>query len=151
MIVDTASNIGRYASMSEDFKKVAELLASVDFAAIETGMYTVEGSGVYYMVQEPTLKTRENAKWEVHNKYIDVQYNVGGTVEIMDYAPRASFDEFVFPEDSDVAFSSQEPVRTEVNVEEGSIVVFFPEDAHRPGMGDGSAKYRKVVFKVPVF
>ena len=127
MIYDRIENIETYTAISERLAKGLRLLRTTDFSAMEAGKYEVDGTELYYMLQCYQSK-EQNDKPEAHKKYIDIQYISAN------------------PE-GDIWFYHG-PV-TGIKMEKGNFAVFFPQDAHAPGIATGDpAPVKKVVVKV---
>lgn len=147
MIVDTLANRHLYAGLGKRIAAALDLIAAEDFRAQAAGKHEVEGASLFYLVQAYTTKPVEQASWESHRKYLDVQYIVEGT-ERMGWAPVSSL-RVTKPYDSagdaalykgDGAFLTAGP---------GTFFLLWPDDAHMPGIAAGSpAPVRKVVVKV---
>ena len=109
------------------------------------------GDNMFAIVQEYFPKDREGALLEVHEKYIDIQYIVSGN-EVIDVAPLKNMTVTKpYNAESDAAFGDVAEF-SELKASPERFFIFFPADAHRPGMKDGndSVLVRKVVVKVPV-
>ncbi|HWR22719.1 MAG TPA: YhcH/YjgK/YiaL family protein [Feifaniaceae bacterium] len=151
MIFDTIENISRYATLGEHFAEAAKLILSTDFGAMEPGRYSVDGSPVYYTVQETTTKPFSETKWEAHHQYADIQIALEDG-EIIGYAPRAKLDgwQAEIP-GKDIIFAENDRVGTPLIMDRRSFAIFFPQDAHRPCQAAAQGrKLRKAVVKVPV-
>ena len=61
-------------------------LQNHDVAAMEPGVYEIEGQDIYAQVFDLTTAPRAEKKPEVHKEYIDVQYLAAGE-ELLGFAP----------------------------------------------------------------
>lgn len=117
------------------------------------GRYEIDGDKVYALVQSyQTLVINENAKYEAHRKYIDVQYIASG-VEIMGWAPldKMQVNKEYNPEKDVVLGTCQPSLATLARVEAGQAAIFFPQDAHAPKLAcGGPAAIKKIVVKVAI-
>ena len=88
-------------------------------------------------------------KWESHNKFVDIQVMIEGE-EKMGFAPLETMKVTEqYNEDKDVQIL--EGTGDYVTARPGSFTMFFPHDAHQPGIAIGQAcKVKKVVLKVKV-
>ncbi|MCM0649347.1 YhcH/YjgK/YiaL family protein [Clostridium swellfunianum] len=149
MVFANIKDYEKYESLHENFKKVFKFLNREDLAALLPGRYEIDGDDVFALVQEYETKELEGAKYEAHQKYIDVQYMVVGT-EKMGYFPVEGLSEFS-PYDIDKDFMLLEGVNNLSLLRSRELFIFFPEDAHMPGiMLNKREKVRKVVIKVKV-
>ena len=147
MIIDRLKNAALYSADAR-LARAFEYLAAKDFSQMEPGRYEIDGAKLFALVQWNETKPAETAKFEVHRKYIDVQYVVQG-VERMGYAHVESLRPAT-PFDAEKDFMLLEGKGDFVTVPAETMVVFFPEDAHMPGImtGPRPESVRKVVVKV---
>jgi YhcH/YjgK/YiaL family protein len=126
-------------------------LKNNDLKALEIKRHDIDGNNLYATVSEYTTKNLEDAKFESHQKYIDIQYVVSGTEQIS-VAPQTSLKEVLTPYDpaKDIEFMSVEKQNDFVATPE-RFFIFFPSDLHRPGVKTGeNSQVRKLVIKVAV-
>lgn len=148
MIVCTVKDLEKYIALNKNFTTVVEYLKNNDIATLPLGRTDVCGDEVFISSQEFEGKTKEAAKLETHVKYIDIQMPFS-TVENIGWR---SLDNLTSPsqpynENDDIAFFD-EPSTSYVTLSPGECVIFFPEDAHAPGIAEG--KLRKAVIKVKI-
>jgi biofilm protein TabA len=148
MLLCRKADLGRYTILNSRFAALARLLETQDFAVLPEGRHDLCGDDLY-VVSAPHAVTRPSAPLEAHRCYIDVQLVLGGTEE-MGWAPLASLSTEAEPYDAerDIIFFREPPLSVH-RVTPGCLVVFFPEDAHAPLLGDGH-RVHKCVFKVRV-
>lgn len=72
MLRGTMTHIDRYTALSPLFAEVMSELQSIDWSAREYDRYEVAG-GKAYVIYNLYPQAGENATYEAHNKYIDVQ------------------------------------------------------------------------------
>ena len=145
MIFDFLTNSYLYSDISARMDIAFDFLNHTDLTALPVGRIDLEGDHVYVLVQEYTTKPLEEGKWEAHRRYLDVQYMLSGC-ERIDFAllDTMKLGEY-FPEKDFQAMSGS---GNALNVVEGSFVVFFPQDAHMPGLTvDAHSQVKKVVVK----
>ena len=124
-------------------------LQNHDVAAMEPGVYEIEGQDIYAQVVDLTTAPRAEKKPEVHKEYIDVQYLAAGE-ELLGFAPDKGGRPIAeaHPE-NDLYFYENAPDEVLLKATAGSYSIFFPNDIHRPGvMADAPMKIRKAVVKV---
>jgi YhcH/YjgK/YiaL family protein len=148
MIIDSILGLERYRKMNDGFEKAFKFLRSNDLLKIETGSYEIDGDNVFAMVSENDLKNIEDAKLEVHDSYIDIQVPISAN-EIFGWKDRAMCNtgEGQYDDKKDIAFFDDEP-EVFCTVNPFQIVIFFPNDAHAPLIGNG--KIKKIVIKVKI-
>jgi len=147
MIIDRIENIYLYRGLTNRIDYVINLLESRDFTSECPGKTLIEGDYLYYLVQEYQTKPECEAKLETHNRYIDIQFMLLGA-EKMGYANKNTLTPTTdYNEITDIQF--HEGVYSDLIVQEGCFALFFPEDAHKPGMEiDMTQKVKKIVFKI---
>ncbi len=150
MITDTIKNRNLYAAISPRIKTALDYLADTDFSGVEPGRYEIDGQNLYVMVQQYDTIPKEQAKWECHRNYIDIQFIVEGVEQIgfsnvenmkilVEYDPVKDIE--ILTGDGDY-----------VTLDRGSFGIFFPQDAHQPKVAPDniSGKVKKVVAKVKI-
>jgi biofilm protein TabA len=140
-----------YFKNSLRWEKAFTFLKDNDLAKLEVKRYDIDGDNLFATISEYTTKNDDAANFEAHRKYIDIQYMISGT-ELMNIAPLETVTKILVPydEQKDIEFMS---VKNIVNHRASSdnFFIFFPDDAHRPGMKDGAnTMIRKVVIKLKV-
>jgi YhcH/YjgK/YiaL family protein len=148
MIIDRIQNAGLYAA-DQKLARALQYLAKTDFTKMAPGKVEIDGTALFALIQTPTTRAKESAQFEVHRKYIDVQYIVEG-VEIMGYAHLSALSTITpYNTENDAEFLIGEG--NFITVRAGFFVVFYPEDAHMPCLACGQPKpTRKVVIKIAV-
>ena len=140
-----------YFKNRERWDKAFSFLKTSDLQGLELKRYDIDGDNLYAPVSEYLTKNEEDAKYEAHRKYIDIQYIINGK-ELMGVAPISQKKEILEPYDStkDIEFLTVTGGENYLALP-GRFFIFFPEDAHRPGLKDGeNSPVRKIVIKVKV-
>lgn len=147
MIIDLLSNVGLYAGLDRPLVVALRFLRETDLDALPLGKHEIEGTRIFAVVAEYQTKPIEQAAWEGHRKYWDVQYVAAG-VERMGYVnierakPRTPYDA-----DKDLEFF--EGAGNFLTVHAGMFAIFSPRDVHMPGLvAGGPTTVRKIVVKV---
>ena len=91
-------------------------------------------------------KTKEEAKLETHNQFIDIQIPLSG-VEVMGYTPRTDLPEEAYNAEKDITFYKG-LAKDYLTITPGMFAIFFPQDGHAPGVTPDGVK--KVIVKVRV-
>jgi len=136
-----------YFKNQERWDKAFEFLKNSNLSTLEIMRYDIDGDNLF----EYITKNEEDASFEAHKKYIDIQYVITGK-ELIGVAPIALKDETLEEYDAtgDIEFMT---VSSSVDhaATPDRFFIFFPGDAHRPGLKDGdNDKVRKIVVKVKV-
>jgi len=148
--IDRRSFALHYYEHKETWDKAFAFLKNTDLTALPAGRVELGGK-LYANVNEYEPKDREGSVFEAHQEYIDIQYVIEG-YEAIDIAPLENTTiTKPFDPNIDALFCTTSEF-TELQAVPGRFFIFFPDEAHRPGMKDGdeSVSVRKVVVKVPV-
>jgi len=149
MIIDTIKNAAKYFSVHPLFKNAFEFISQTDLANAESGKSDI-AEGLKAIFSDSPGKTKEAsiAKFECHNKNIDIQFCIKG-VETIGWKPRESCKKpnGEYNDEKDVAFFNDAPDMY-FQLTDGQFAIFFPEDVHAPMIGDGEIK--KLVIKVKI-
>lgn len=127
-------------------------LRDTDLESVAPGKYVLDGDHVYVLVSEGNTKDLKDTKWEAHLKYIDIQYVIKGKEKI-GVATLAKADRMEpFNSGKDIGFFNLPESEGKYYVAEpGKFFIFFPQDAHRPGVrAEESEWVKKVVIKIAV-
>lgn len=150
MIFDNLKNCEQYYEL-KGLKKGFEFLINSDLKNLKDGRYEIMGDKIYANVQSLSTKPKEERKWEVHRKYIDIQYVISG-FECMGYGILKDFREIIedYDDDKDVEFLNGSKFNY-VNVEEGYFTVFYPNDVHAPMLAvKEPLNIKKVIVKIAI-
>lgn len=146
MVIDRLENLEKYASLNPLFAKAMEYLKNTDLNAQELGKVRLQGDDLVVNFSQTQPKAKEDAKLETHNQFIDIQIPLSG-VEVMGYTPRESLPEAAYNEKDDISFYPG-LAESYIPVKPGMFAIFFPQDAHAPGVSPDGVK--KVIVKVLV-
>ena len=150
MIATPLAYLGRYKPLSPNLAKAISWLEAGGWDALPEGRHEIAGTEVYALVSRYNSKTPEDARYETHRDYIDIQVVVSGQ-EIVE-ARTAEGLVVSVPYKPDIEyFATPEPGTChKLLLSPGTALIFFPEDAHRPGLARGGVPepIHKVVLKV---
>jgi len=148
MILDLLENSTRYVNLNPRFKQAFDFLKTSDWLKLPLGIMELDGKNLYVNVQEIEGKTPELAIMETHNQYIDIQVPVSGT-ELMGWIPRKNLKQVMkeYNAEKDVTLYADKTTDL-LKVQPSEFAIFFPEDGHQPGIGEG--KWKKIVIKVSI-
>ena len=151
MIFDSAKNLDFYKSLGVDgrYEKAVDFLKNTDLESLAPGKYEIDGKNVFANVTEYTTVPWEEAKYEDHHNYTDIQYMISGS-ETMTYARIDELAEKVpYNEEKDVVFYDNENPGLKVVVKAGEYMIFNPWDGHKPKAAAGEpAMIKKVIVKI---
>ena len=144
MILGNIKTFKSCGMVSADLEKYIEVLKSIP-ADVANGRHELS-DGAYYNVFDVTQGDAATKEFESHKKFIDIQFILEGT-EQMEYADLETLTVTTpYVEKDDYALETGKGIMLTLSA--GDFAVFCPEDAHKPGCGNG--KSRKAVVKVPV-
>jgi len=148
MILDSLKNAASTLALNPLFKQAFDFIQKNDLSKMELGKTILDGDKLFISVMEIDGKLPEAAKMESHVKYIDIQVVISG-VETMGWTAIEHCTEAIEPynAEKDLQFFADKP-STLITVHPGEFAIFFPEDGHAPGIGNGLIK--KAVVKVLV-
>lgn len=149
MIVDKIENYAKYAHLPRGIVQAIEYIGSTDFTHVQSGQYELDGRKIVSIVQRYSTKLPEQAKWESHRKYIDVQFMAGGDERCgfirLENAPPVKTP---YSDEKDVIF--YEPGTEYFEAPMGTMMIFYPEDIHAPSLVTGNPPVPREVVKVVV-
>lgn len=150
MILDKLENADRYFQCSERLEQAFRFLMDNDLDELPACKIRLDSDDLYVNIIDFQGKEEAKCKMEAHKDYIDIQFIVNGEGEKMGWKPQEDCQEILneYNEQNDVEFYKDKAVSS-FTVPAGSFAVFFPEDAHQPGIAPGKT-YRKVIVKVKV-
>ncbi len=67
-----------YFQQKERWDKAFTFLKESDMTNMELKRYDLDGNNLYALLSEYMSKNEENARYEAHRKYLDIQYVVSG-------------------------------------------------------------------------
>ena len=150
MIIDTFDNASKYFSVHPLFAKAFQYIQQTDLDTIEMGKYEIDGDNLKAIFSNKKGMTAAEsvAKFECHNKHIDIQLCING-VEQIGWKPRekCKMENGGYNEEKDVQLYNETPDMF-FQLTNGQFVIFFPGDVHAPMIGD--AEIKKLVIKVKI-
>ena len=148
MIIDSIENASKYYGIHPLFERAFAYINATNLENTEGGKYEIDGDNLRAAFSNKTGMTAEEstAKFECHNKHIDIQLCING-LETIGWKPRSkcTSSKGEYNPDKDVSFYNDTPDMF-FQLTNGQFAIFFPEDVHAPMIGDGEIK--KLVIKV---
>lgn len=134
-------------SSSEDWNAALDFLTKKNLKEIPAGRYELTKNGAYVNVQEYVPDSSEH--FEAHKKYIDIQYVISGK-EFIEYIDASNLKPTIpYNEENDVRFYDSNSYSKKL-ADSSVVFIFFPNDAHKPGINAGqNDTVKKVVIKIP--
>ena len=137
-------------TLQEKIKEALDAIEKINFDEAELGKHVIN-EDVFLLLQKYYSKAPEEARFETHNNYIDIQYVVEGK-ECLEIAPKTIMEvtESYDPE-RDLEFYKDVENATKIVLTDGGYVIIYPTDAHKPGVRvDESTEVKKIVAKVRI-
>ena len=149
MILDRIDQRKKYAGLGMGIPDALDYLAQTDFNAISSGKQVIDGERPFAVVQRYRTKPVSDARWEMHRRYLDVQYIARGS-ERIGYVPWSESlpVEEVYDPERDVAFYEASGVLLPVSA--GMFAIFTPDEVHAPCLSPGESTPAGEVLKVVV-
>ena len=148
MVLDSIENATRYVGLNPLFEKAFQFIKQLDASNLPDGSFEIEGDSLKGSVVSADLKSRTEARLEIHRRFIDIQIPVAKE-EIFGWRSLKTLNDPMgeFDSQNDFQLFDDEP-SAYIRVNPGQFIIFFPEDAHTPLIGEGNT--RKVILKVSV-
>ena len=144
MVIDNLKNLRNYETLHPLFGKAFDFIESTDLMALEPGKIVLIENELFVNVCQWEPKTKEMAKLETHNEYIDIHVPISGE-EAMGYTQRADLPEAEY--DAAVDMTLYDGLAADyITVKPDMFTLFFPEDGHAPGITPVGLK--KIIIKV---
>ncbi len=144
MIYDKLEYVSKYRGISQNLDKAIDWLQNNSVDTLPLGRTEIDGESVFVNVMNAQTRSQQEAQFEVHEKYMDLQINLQGEERF------ATGDKTcdVTPE-TDVSLC-QGKVQTEGNLGAGWFALFLAKEPHMPTLNpaDTAVGVKKVVFKI---
>lgn len=151
MIFDQAKNLDFYRNLGIGgrYAKAIDFLKNTDLASLADGKYEIDGKDVFANVMTYATLPWEEAKYEAHENYTDIQYVISGT-EVMTYAPAGALNiKIPYHPEKDVTIYDNANPGLQVTVNAGEYMIFAPWDGHKPKASSGTpSEVKKIVVKI---
>lgn len=145
MIFTRTENLRRYISSIPELEKIIKLVEGGKLLDAPLGEHVTE-SGIKYNLQEYAPKEEKNSIYEYHKVHLDVQVMLKG-IEKCKHSLMKGDPDSVNDESDSAEIESE--ADEECLLKEGTSVIYFPLEVHKPGIKVTDGINRKVVFKVP--
>ena len=147
MIVAHLRDAANYTTLGEPIAAALNYLAHTDFAPLPVGKYPIRGDKIFALVQRYQTKPGSQGKWEVHRKYIDVQYLAHGT-ELIGFGNPADMN-VTQPYSPDTDAELLHGRGDLLTLTPGMFMLLFPREPHMPCLAaDAPAEVTKIVVKI---
>lgn len=145
MIKGNISNIENLSNLPDTIINGLNYIKNTNFSSLKDGKIFIDGENMFVNIQ--TYMTKEDANYEAHRKYADIQYIISGSekIGVTDYKTCSTV--IAYDEVNDIEFLSGNG--NDIILKEGEFLILYPEDAHKPSISiSESTQVRKAVVKV---
>lgn len=144
MITDKISNFYKYSKL---FPEAFKIIQENDLFKFQPGRHPVN-ENVFILVNEYETNLQPKTQYENHHEYVDIQLLLQGQedigyAEVSELKPVKSYD-------SEQDYELLEGEGNLLTLHYGSFIIFFPGEAHQPGIANcnTTSSNRKLIFKV---
>ncbi len=131
------------------YQKALDYIQHTDLNSLEYGTHEIDGKNLYVIVKEFELKKPEEAVFEVHDHYIDIQIPINGD-EGFGICPRSELKQPLGEYNAEKdKYKFSDPVKEIVTVKAGDQIAFQPHEGHAPLIGEGKVKVATFKVRIP--
>ena len=148
MIKDKLENAQIYYGLSKDLETGLKWLENSDLTNLSDGRYDISDK-IYANIQ--TYETKDDALYEAHRDYIDIQYVISGEekIGVTDYNNCKTV--IAYDKEKDIEFLDNKTDDEYFSLHSGEFMILFPQDAHKPSIClNKKTNVKKVVVKVNI-
>ncbi len=151
MIFDNKANLDCYRSLSRNFATAVDYLKTADLKALEPGKIEIDGKEVYANVLSYETIAWEDARFEAHEHYADIQYMIEGS-ELYNYVPKALLTpKDAYNAEKDVIHYTNDIRGVDLPAGPDEFAIFLPQDGHKVKSLYGKSQLiKKIVVKVKI-
>ena len=147
MIVDRIERFQQYSRSVPEIYEVMKFAEKVKKENIPAGKYPIQNG--FVLVQEGQTRRFEEADFEVHRKYLDIQILVSGT-EYVEYADIKDLETKV-PFDEEKDLELMDGAGCKIQIKPDMFYVLYPSDGLKPSCHENTAtNYKKVLAKIKI-
>ena len=152
MLCGTLDDLSPIARLGGNFPAALAFLQKVDINGLSPQRYEIDGANVFATFYDADLQEPCCLLFETHTHYADIQLITDGCEGMRHTSISAGLTVHTpYDEDRDITFYEEPAVSTELAIMPKQFVVFFPDDAHKPGCKTPNSNHScKLVIKVKV-
>lgn len=129
-------------------QQALEFIKTHDLGALPAGRHVIDGDNLWVNIVDSDLRTVGDARLEAHAQYIDVQVPLSGTETFgIKSVSACTAPDGEMDDRNDILFY-KDPIEETVTIQPGEPVIFGPDTAHAPLIGEG--RIHKAIFKARV-
>lgn len=147
MIIDRINRFQQYSRNIPEIYEVMKFVEKTKKENLPVGKYPLQNG--FVLIQEGTTRRFEDADFEVHREYIDIQVIVSGT-EYVEYADMTELKTKVpFDLEKDLELMSGEGCK--IQIKPDTFYILYPTDGHKPCCHEYTpTSYKKVLAKIKI-
>ena len=128
------------------YQKAIDFIRNNDLNQLPVGKTVINDKNLWVNIMDADLRSVEDAKFEVRNKYIDIQIPLSSR-EQFGVKPRKECTQPIgeFNKENDYILYEDKIIEV-YSVEAGEMIIFDTDTAHAPLIGEG--RIHKAIFKV---
>ena len=137
----------KYLSSGAPILTVLDFIKNTDFDKMSDGRLNITDT-IWANLQ--TYETKQEALFEAHRDYIDLQYLISGQEKIGVVSYSKCQTEIEYDKDKDIEFLNSLEGEY-IDMSSGHLLILYPDDAHKPSIKKSvNSEVKKIVMKVPV-
>ena len=149
MIYDKIENAGRYMGQGEWLDLALRFMLETELDKLPIGRTEISGDKVFANVMEAKARDEGDARFEIHEKYMDIQIDIEGVEKILIGLDEEAEIE-AYDEEGDFGTVRCSPA-AECVIGPGRFIVCMKREPHKPGVAAQKDRcLKKCVIKVAV-
>ena len=151
MLICNRSHLMEQIQLNDKMQKAVDFLMQEKLEDLPAGRIEIDGRLVYVLVQDLQTIPQEQAKFEAHQKYIDIHYVAEGKEDIAVIDTDKLTETDAYSPLKDVFHGKPAPAQevSHIVLSKGELAILYPSDAHAPTLMVGApAHLKKIVIKV---
>lgn len=147
MILDRIEHFERYIEIIPEIYDVIKFVEKTKKENLPAGKYPLQNG--FALIQEGTTRRFDDADFEVHREYLDIQVIVSSS-EYVEYADMTTLKTKVpFDLEKDLELMSGEG--SKILIKPDTFYILYPTDGHKPCCHeDIPTNYKKVLAKIKI-
>ena len=139
-----------YPLLPKAIQVAIDFLTQTDLQALSLGRHEIDGANMFANVMAFETGNAKDKQAEVHKQYIDVQCLISGEEKIeFSLSNKNNAIATEYDSDNDFYLVSELQQSSELILNPGMFVLFYPEQPHKPGCFiDRCQPLKKIVIKV---
>lgn len=146
MIYDTLTDLGNYRALAPEATDILLKVLPEYSASSPTGKTVLIEDKLFIIIQRYSTRSFAESKVETHSDFADLQMLLSGA-ENIGYAPVDQLENLTPYQASDdyALYAATEEQVTFLPLKPGNFTIFFPEEGHMPGCGNGEEVVKLIV------